>query len=304
MSNLLMLVLCLGAGIALRGSGRVPADAHAAINGVIVHISLPALTLHYLRGFTFEPRYVTAVAMPWLLFALGAAVFYGLGRALRLPRRTVGALMLVGGFGNTSFVGLPMIESLYGRAGLPLGLLIDQLGSYLALGTFGVMVAAVHAGEGRKTPRQIAARVLTFPPLLAMIAALLLAPLPFPAALEAALARIGDTLTPLALLSVGLQLRLAALRDHAKALALGLGYKLLACPALALLLLWAVDAEPGMAGNVMVIEAAMPPMIGAGIVAAQAGLDPPLVSSMIGVGIVIAFCSAPAWSWVYRLAMT
>ena len=296
-----MLVLCLAAGVALRYGRRVPDDAHVAINAVIVHISLPALTLHYLRDFSFESRYLAAVAMPWLLFAIGAALFCVLGRALRLPRPTIGALMLVGGFGNTSFVGLPMIESLYGRHGLPLGLLIDQLGSYLALATLGVMVAAVYAGQSRKTPRQIAAKVLTFPPLLAMVLALLLVPAPLPPALDAALARIGDTLTPLALLSVGLQLRFGALRNHAKALALGLSYKLLACPALVIALLWAVDAEPGMASSVMVIEAAMPPMIGAGIVAAQANLDPPLVSSMIGLGIAIALCSAPAWSWLHRL---
>lgn len=121
----------------MRRSGRVPDNAHAAINGVIVHVSLPAVTLHYLHGFAFEARHALPVLMPWLLFIIGAA----LGNALRLPRRTVGALTLVGGFGNTSFVGLPMIESLHGADGLPLGLLIDQLGSYLAHWIFGLIGA-------------------------------------------------------------------------------------------------------------------------------------------------------------------
>jgi predicted permease len=76
--------------------------------------------------------------MPWLLFGVGAGVFWPRRTLLRLPAPSVGALTLVGGFGNTSFVGLPMIESLHGRDGMGLGLLIDQLGSYLALSTLGI----------------------------------------------------------------------------------------------------------------------------------------------------------------------
>jgi predicted permease len=52
-------------------------------------------------------------------------------------------------------------------------------------------------------------------------------------------------------------------------------------------------------GNV--IEAAMLPMIGAGIVASQANLAPRLVSMMIGVGIPLGVLTAAAWHWLFRL---
>ena len=51
MSNFLMLVACLTAGLLLRRSGRVPNDAYIAINAVIIHVSLPAVTLRHLHGF-------------------------------------------------------------------------------------------------------------------------------------------------------------------------------------------------------------------------------------------------------------
>jgi len=239
------------------------------------------------------------VLMPWVLFALGAALFWTLGRVLGLSRAQVGALTLVGGFGNTSFVGLPMIESLHGRDGLGLGLLIDQLGSYLALSTLGIAVAAWYAAGPRVCAQAMLARVATFPPFIALVLALLLGPLAWPAAIEQALARIGETLAPLALLSVGMQLRLDALREHGSALALGLGYKLVLCPALVVAVLWAAGAAPDMTSNVSVIEAAMPPMIGAGIVAAQANLAPRLVSMMIGVGIPLGLSTAAAWHWLF-----
>ena len=299
MQNLLLLFGCLAAGLLLRRAGRVADDAHTALNAVIVNLALPALTLRTLHGFQFEAGHLWPVLMPWLLFALGAAVFWLAGRWLGLSRASIGALTLVGGLGNTSFVGLPMIESLHGRDGLGLGLLIDQLGSYLALSTVGVLLATAYAAEGRVTWRAMALKVFTFPPFVALVVALLLRPLPFPSALDGALARLGDLLAPLALISVGLQLRFDAILSQARLLCLGLGYKLVACPALVVAVLWLQDAAPDMTNRVSVIEAAMPPMIGAGIVAAQARLNAPLVSTLIGVGIPLGLGTATAWHWLF-----
>ena len=192
-----------------------------------------------------------------------------------------------------------MIESLHGRDGMPLGLLMDQLGSYLALSTLGIAAAALYAAEGPVQPRAMLRRVVTFPPFVALVAALLLIPVPMPPVIEQALARMVDTLAPLALLSVGMQLRPGALREHRRALCLGLGYKLLLCPAGLVGLLWLCNAELNMVTNVSVIQAAMPPMIGAVVVASQARLAPGLVSLTVGVGIPMGLVTAPAWFWIF-----
>jgi malate permease and related proteins len=301
MGNFVTLGLCLLAGMVLRASGRTGEQAHQPINAVIVHVSLPALTLYTLRGFDLDAAHLGPVLMPWLLFIVGAAVFWLAGRALRLPPRTVGALTLVGGFGNTSFVGLPMIESLHGSDGMALGLLIDQLGSYLALSTIGLLAATVYAAEGRITASGMLKRVAVFPPFIALVLALVLMPVAFPPELMHALKRIGDTLAPLALLSAGLQLRFDTLRRQVQPLCLGLAFKLLACPALVIGVLLLFDAGNGMAQRVSVIEAAMPPMIGAGVVATQAKLDAPLVSALIGIGIPLGLLTVPAWHWLFGL---
>ena len=242
--------------------------------------------------------------MPWLLFALGAALFWTIGRILGLARGSIGALTLVGGLGNTSFVGLPMIESLYGRDGLGLGLLIDQLGSYLVLSTAGMVAVAVNASDNRTSVLGVGRKVISFPPFIAMVTALMLTSISFPPALDAALVRIGETLAPLALLSVGLQLRFDTLRKNARLLGLGLAYKLLLCPAMVITLLWLYNPGPVMASHISVIEAAMPPMIGAGIVATQAGLDPPLVSAMIGIGIPLGLLTTVAWYQLFGWAVS
>jgi malate permease and related proteins len=75
------------------------------------------------------------------------------------------------------------------------------------LSTVGITVACIYS-SGTASWREIAHRVVTFPPLIALVLALALSPVAYPEWLAAMLHRLGDTLAPLALVSVGLQLRL------------------------------------------------------------------------------------------------
>jgi predicted permease len=242
--NIILLILCLGIGVALRASGKLPDNAHAGLNGFIIHVAFPALILRQVHGLHLSAETVSAVLMPWVLFVMGAALFWVLSRVLRLSPGTTGALMLMGGLGNTSFIGLPMIEAFYGNQGIATGILIDTLGTYLVLSTLGIAVACIYSSV-TADPREIGMRVLTFPPLIAVAVALLLMNATYPDWLDGVLARLGGTLAPLALVSVGLQLRLRALRGHQAALALGLSYKLIAAPALLSLLYLATLTADG-----------------------------------------------------------
>jgi predicted permease len=128
-----------------------------------------------------------------------------------------------------------------------------------------------------------------------------LTPVEYPAWLDELLKRLGATLIPLALVSVGYQLRLSAVRGKATALATGLLFKLALGPALILILFAALLGAQGPAVQVTVFEAAMPPMIGANIVAMDHELDPPLLTLMIGVGIPLSFLTLPAWWYLLTL---
>ena len=62
-------------------------------------------------------------------------------------------------------------------------------------------------------------------------------------------------------------------------------------------------AAASMAARVSVIEAAMPPMIGAAVVAAQSNLAPRFVSMMVGLGIPLGLSTSALWLWLFgRLA--
>ena len=294
MDNIIMLFVCLAMGMALRWSNRVPDNAHVTINAFIIHVSLPALTLLQIHAVRLDRSLLDAVCMPWLLFAASVALFWAVGNALKLPRTTTGALAVVGGLGNTSFIGLPMIESFYGAGGMPIGIMIDQLGTYLVLSTVGILMICFYA-DAVVTRREIMVRIATFPPLIALVVAVMLMPITYPAWAVSVLGRLGGTVAPLALVSVGLQLRLGALGGNRGALAMGLGYKLVLGPLLMALVYVGLMGLRGPTTQITLFEAAMAPQIGGSIVAIQYGLNAQLISLMVGVGTVLSFVTLPLW---------
>jgi malate permease and related proteins len=296
----LLIPTCLLVGVLGRRLKRFPAGAAATLNAYVVHVALPALTLRYVHGLRPERSLLIPALMPWIALGLGLAFFATLGRVLALDRATTGALILVAGLGNTSFVGLPMIEAFYGREQLGTGVVIDQLGSYLALSTVGLFVAArFAAGQGLSAARTVG-RVLRFPPFVALVVALATTPWPYPDAFNSMLARLAATLVPLSLVSIGCQLRVGQLRGRATTLGLGLLFRLFIAPAVVLAAWSVLSLGHGPELRVTVFEAAMPPMIGATIVAMEYGLDPDLASLLAGVGIPLSFATLPLWYLALR----
>lgn len=184
---------------------RVP-DAHAALNGFIVRVALPALILGPIHGLRLTTNLLWPLSMPWLMFALSAAALVVLARPLRLPCAVMGALTVTAGLTATSLVGLPMVKAFHGAQGTPAGILTDQLGAGLVLSTAGAAVACLFF-IGTAARRKLLLRALRFPPLAALVLVALLAPVEYPAWLAGALSRLGGTVAPLALVSMGLQLR-------------------------------------------------------------------------------------------------
>jgi hypothetical protein len=158
----------------------------------------------------------------------------------------------------------------------------------------GITVAGIYS-SGRPTATEIALRILRFPPFIALVIAFALIPVEYAPWFSSLLKRLGDTLAPLALLSVGMQLRLGHVAEHGRNLALGLGFKLLLAPLAIYLLYVQLFGAQGQAIQVTLFEAAMPPMITAAIVAAEHDLDPDLANLMVAMGLLVSFFTLYGW---------
>lgn len=295
MSALLLLAACLALGALVARHAHPPLGLAQGLNWWVINIALPALILHLIPQLHFEWQFWFLVVSQWLVFAGAFVLFRFVGGRLGWSRRRIGGLTLVCGLSNTSFMGYPLLEALRGREGLALGVIADQIGCFVALSVGGTLVAALYSGA-QPHPREVLRRILLFPAFLALLAGSIVGLLGgWPPAVEEVLARIGATLAPLALFSVGLRFRLQLGGDQALPLALGLGWKLVVAP-LSVLALGALAGVGGLTLTIGVMQAAMAPMISAAILADQHGLDPPLANNVLGAGILLSLVSVPLWS--------
>jgi hypothetical protein len=123
-------------------------------------------------------------------------------------------------------------------------------------------------------------------------------PFDYPHELVSVLEKLGGTLSPLALFSVGYQISLTQFNSYKLELAVGLLFKLILAPALIYFIYQFIAREKDLTFNVTIFEAAMPPMITAAIVASEFKLNKELAAMLVGIGIIISFFTLFLW-WMF-----
>jgi predicted permease len=138
-------------------------------------------------------------------------------------------------------------------------------------------------------------RIARFPPLWALVLGFTVMPAEPPTWIAGGLQRLSDALLPLAMLTIGLSVRLTLPREELKPLVTGLLLKLALMPALAALLVPMLGLQDEMA-RTTVLEAAMPPMVTAGALAIAHNLAPRLAAAMVGYGLLLSLLTLPLWA--------
>lgn len=203
---------------------------------------------------------------------------------LRLPRPAVGALMVVSGFANTGYLGLPFTAALFGLDELPNAVAYDVLVNTLGIFIIGFSLGAAFGTVGER-PRERVAAFFANNPLLWACAAGFAAPAALAPGWAVDASQIAVfALLPLGFFVVGVTLAVEA-EDGAlrfpppltPAVGTALALRLLAAPAVVLGLSVLVIDVP----DSYLSQAAMPSAINAIVVAHTYGLDRALVAAAI-----------------------
>lgn len=294
--NFLLIFLCLTAGYMLRRTNVLPADAHVGINTWILYIALPAVALHYIPSIVWSSEVVLPFIMPLIVWCGAWGVVTLASRSIQIEPQSRAALMITAGLGNTSFIGFPLTQAYFGNEGLRVAVMCDQV-TFICLSTIAVVTAMHATHKGKVHAVVLLKKILLFPPFIGFAIALILPRFITLAPFDPLFEKLSLTLVPVALFSVGLQVRFTEWKHNASLLSLGLVYKLLVAPALVFAVALLFQFE-GLTAQVSIFEAAMPPMITAAILTSQYGLNPSLSNRMVSVGLVISLATTMGWWWI------
>jgi malate permease and related proteins len=274
-----------------------PASAPEVLNKVVILICLPALIFIHVPTLEASRELLPLIIVPWVLLGCTIALVLPLARWLGLSREVTAVLLGLIPLGNTSFLGYPLIAGLMGPEFVRYAVVYDQFGSFLIVCTHLLFVLAWYGAGQKPSAGLMFRRIVSFPPFIALILALVMGNEWFPGWLWGLAETFADMLLPLVTLAIGMSLKLRLVAEHRLPLAIGLVGKLLLLPALALAMVWLFDTRDEIA-RVAVLESAMPPMITAAALLSAARLAPPLASALVAWGVLLSAATVPLWFWV------
>ena len=288
MENFVLIAIAITVGYVLQKLHIFPKETPNILNKFIIYISLPAIILLQVPKLNFSFDILIPAVVAWIVMLLTALLVLGISKALHWSKEITGSLLLVAILTNSSIMGIPIINAYLGEEALSYVLIYDQLGTFLALAVYGAFITAYYSSNSNISFKLIVIKIVTFPSFLALLVALLFLGQTFPPIITNILSTFANTLIPVALVAVGLQLQFRLPKHDIKPLSIALLIKLIIAPLIAygtvVLFGW-----NNLAGQVSIFEAGMAPMITAGAMASMAGLAPRLSVAIVGYGILISF---------------
>jgi len=290
-------IIGLGALWRLWLGGKAAEAVRGQLARAVYEIFLPALVLHVMWKTAIDInvlRVPVVAGIGILVSLLAAGMIYGEGRLG--GKRAAGAMLLAAGFGNFTYLGLPVLTQTFGPWAQSIAIPYDLFASTPLLFTVGILIAR-HYGSPGRNPLHPGIELLRVPAVWAAVAGAAASSLGLarPAWLDGALGVLGAAVIPLMLLSIGMAMRWQsgwAVRIPVllPALLIQLG--------LMPLVVWGAGIGVGMPGKYMapvILEGAMPSMVLGLVVCDRFRLDSSLYAEAVTVSTAISLATLPLW---------
>lgn len=299
--ELIILTICFGVGFLSSKTKILPSNSFKPINFFVLYLALPAISLKYVPNIKWENSLAFPLMMPIFVWFAGYLFLKILSFYVKISKPTFGALWLLIGLCNTSFMGFPLTTTYFGAKGLEIAILCDQM-SFVIVSSMGLWVAIKYGNSNQEMSyKALIKKMISFPAFVCFVIALLLPDCIVSLNLLPILNPISSTLLPMAFLSIGLQIGSNPFQIiSVKISILSLFFKLFLAPILIFCLgfFW---VKPILNFQVTVLESAMAPMVTGVLISNQYNLNTKLSNSVLAIGIFLSLPSTYFWQYLLKL---
>lgn len=280
----------------LRPGGLDADTTRHVLTSLVYYLLLPALVIQVLwkaplgiSSFGIAASAAVGVLACILLSTL-------ICRSCQHDGKVTGAVILAASFPNATYLGLPVLESLYGDTGRSIAIQYDLFASTPLLLTVGILIARIYGQSDNQTP--LWQSLLRVPPLWAALFGVLInfSGIDMPVALEQWMEMLAAGVIPLMLFSLGLSLRWDTIdRSRLPTVIPIVMLQLIVAP----LVVWGVAQGVGLEGIILngtVLEAAMPSMVIGIVLCDRYGLDTGLYAAAVTFTTLLSLFTLPVWA--------
>lgn len=296
-------------GIIFRRKNIITEEQSSAVNSLIVNLTWPclvidAMQMDYSRQIMKDSVYILMICL--LIFVLIVGVMFPLAKVTKLnrTRQFLTCFMLL--FGNTGFIGIPVIQALYGETAVFYMAVIELINDVLifSVGIF-LIQRSVGAAEWN-----IAWREFFSPGMIGVIVGLCLfvSRTTLPPVIGSAVSMLGNATTPLTMFMIGFQFGGLSWQDIRSDMQVYLvcALKLLAIPVLALLVVCIFKTDLFFAGNpllekIVILSFALPVGSVAAIFSRQYESDAAFAIKCVLLSTVLCMVTVPLFAILLEL---
>lgn len=298
-STLIQMALIIACGAlwrALKPAGLAAQQTRQVVTTVVYYLFLPALILDVLwrADIGIHSLQYTLLGLSGTALAMGCS--WLIGRLLKFQAAQMGAVILAASFANVTFLGLPVLEQLFGEWAKSVAIQLDLFAIAPFLYTFGIMLARHYGAESEERPRSVLLFLNTPPFWAAFLAVLLnLNDVQAPVWLTGVLQKLSAAVVPLMLFSLGLALswHIVKLRQLPYVLTVA-SIKLFLMPWFVLVLVAHLDLAPAYR-SAAVMDLAMPSMLMGVVLCDRYRLDSALYAMLVTVTTALSVLTLPFW---------
>lgn len=268
------------------------------LNRFALWIGFPALVITLLSHLDLSGgQYNRMILVNSIYFILCTLLAFPYSRLFRFSRLRRQTLFLILAYGNVTYLGIPVLQTVLGEEALPAGALLSAVYVFWLL-TLGLLLVET-GGEERFHPRHLASKLLTNPLLVSVFIGLLLSitGLRLPEILGRSLSMLGQAVTPLVLFSLGIFMgfqRIGHLREWGHTLLFSLVI-MLVLPGIFYLVGAKTGWIEGLNLQASILEAAMPVGLTPYALSQQYRLDTSFTARVVLLSTSLSLILLPLW---------
>lgn len=255
--------------------------------------ALPCLIFDRVYHLTFDFSLFLFIAIGCFSCIISGCIAVLLGMLLKFSKATITSIFLLSSFGNTLFIGLPIISGVISdNQYIGEVILYDSFATTIPISLIAPFVISIAKNE-KIHFLPIIKKILLFPPFIALILGFLLKVVKIPEFVFSPITMFGNSATVVALFAIGLTLGFSAIKSSYKPTIVVILSKNILSPMIFLLIAFLFGIKQSQSLAVAILESAMPTMTLASAIVMKAKLDTNLAVSALAFGILFSSVTMP-----------
>ena len=242
MLPLFSIFVLLASGYLAKRTKVIPQNQLIIFIDFVLVFALPALIFDKVYHVNIDFHLFSVIACGFGANFVAMLLAFGLGRLLGFSKATTASMALLAMFGNTLFMGLPVLQGILGDDIANEVILYDQMITCVPIAFLGPFILSYAAPSNVSLIANVF-KIMKFPPFLALVAGLLAKSVEIPDFLFAPLRLFSGAVVPVALFAVGLGLGFNTVRSSYKSTALVVFLRMVVAPCFFVAFAWVFGIE-------------------------------------------------------------